>query len=98
MFTFILIIFIVSCITLIMSILLQSGKGGGLGEMFGGGSTERSLFGGMGAQSFVYKATVVAAIVFIVTAVILSAMYSRGLRVQQTPQAPVAPISGGTTP
>jgi len=94
MITLVLVIFVISCLVLIFSVLLQSGKGGGLGEMFGGGGAERSIFGGLGAQSFVYKMTVVAAIVFIVSAVILSVMYSRG-RVQPAAQTPVAPVSSG---
>lgn len=92
MFTFVLIIFTLSCIVLILSVLLQSGKGGGLGEIFGGGA-ERSLFGGAGAGGFIFKVTIGSAIVFVVTSVILSVMYSRHVRIPSGPQVPVAPIS-----
>jgi preprotein translocase subunit SecG len=39
------------CIGLMASILLQSGKGGGLAGTFGAGSSQ-TLFGGRGAASF----------------------------------------------
>ena len=99
MFTFILILFVLACIVLILAVLLQSGKGG-LGEIFGGGA-ERSLFGGTGAGGFILKVTIGSAVVFVVTALILSVMYSRNIRIQPVPQVPVAPVtspSGETAP
>jgi len=97
MLTFLLILFVLACIVLILAVLLQTGKGG-LGEIFGGGA-ERSLFGGAGAGGFIVKVTIGAAIVFVATALILSVMYSRGIRIAPVPQVPVSPVTapGGET-
>ena len=95
MFTFILILFVLACIVLILAVLLQSGKGG-LGEIFGGGA-ERSLFGGIGAGGFILKLTIGAAVVFVVTALILSVMHSRRIRIAPVPQVPVAPVTSPAT-
>lgn len=99
MFTFILILFVLACIVLILAVLLQTGKGG-LGEIFGGGA-ERSLFGSAGAGTFIFKVTIGAAVVFVVTALILSVMYSRNVRIRPVPQVPVSPVTspaGETAP
>ena len=49
-------------VVLILSILLQSGKGGGMGAALGGASAQ--VFGGRGAGTFLSKFTTVAAIIF----------------------------------
>jgi len=97
MLTFFLILFILSCIILILSVLLQSGRGG-IGEIFGG-SGEHALFGGTGAKGFIVKATIGAAAVFMATSLILSVIYSRQARFRPVPQVPAGPVapSGGAT-
>lgn len=57
-------IHIIACITLVLFVLLQSGKEG-MGVIFGGGSS--SLFGSSGAGGFLAKVTAGAAIVFLTT-------------------------------
>ena len=57
-------------VVLILSILLQSGKGGGMGAALGGASTQ--VFGGRGAGTFLSKFTTVAAIIFFCTSLTLS--------------------------
>jgi len=98
MLIFVLVLFILSCIVLIFSVMLQTGHGG-LGDVFGG-SGERALFGGTGAKGFVLKVTIISAIVFFSTSLILSVMYSRQGRVSTAPQVPVerpaAPTVGST--
>ena len=64
------------CIGLMISILLQSGKGGGLAGAFGGGSSQ-TLFGGRGAAGFLSRATTVLAVVFFVTSLTLGLYSSR---------------------
>ncbi len=72
MFAFFLTIhIIVSCI-LILVILLQAGKGGDMGAMFGGGGSQ-SAFGGSGASTVLTKATAIAAGIFMITSLGLSA-------------------------
>ena len=51
------------CIALILIVLLQRGKGAGMGAVFGGSS--QTVFGSAGAASFLTKVTAGAAIVFI---------------------------------
>src|SRR5882672_5222302 len=65
------------CIALMASILLQSGKGGGLAGAFGAGSSQ-TLFGGRGAASFLSRATTVLSVVFFVTSLTLGLSASRG--------------------
>ncbi|MCK4329829.1 preprotein translocase subunit SecG, partial [candidate division WOR-3 bacterium] len=59
---------------LLVVVLLQPSKSGGLSGMFGGGGT--SFFGGRGAAPFLTKITVVLATIFIVTSVILTSISS----------------------
>ena len=64
------------CICLMASILLQSGKGGGLAGTFGAGSSQ-TLFGGRGAATFLSRATTTLAVIFFVTSLILGLQASR---------------------
>jgi len=69
------------CIGLMASILLQSGKGGGLAGTFGAGSSQ-TLFGGRGAASFLSRATTALAVTFFLTSLTLgiNAARSSGLK------------------
>ncbi len=64
---------IIVCLALIMIVLLQTGKGADMGAAFGGGSSQ-TLFGSTGASTFLSKATTAAAIVFMLTSLILAYM------------------------
>ena len=65
------IIHVIVCLALIMIVLLQTGKGADMGAAFGGGSSQ-TLFGSTGASTFLSKATTVAAVVFMLTALALA--------------------------
>ena len=67
------VIHIIVCVALIMIVLLQTGKGADMGAAFGGGSSQ-TLFGSTGASSFLGKATTAAAILFMLTSLILAYM------------------------
>ena len=75
MSTFILIVHIFVCLSLIMIVLLQTGKGADMGAAFGGGSSQ-TLFGSTGASTFLSKATTAAAIIFMVTSLGLAYLSS----------------------
>ncbi len=60
---------------LIFLILLHAGRGGGLSDMFGGGSLGGSMAGATTVEKNLDRITVVAALVFMFTTVLL------GLRV-----------------
>jgi len=84
------IIHIIVCVALIMIVLLQTGKGADMGAAFGGGASQ-TLFGTTGASTFLSKATTVAAVVFMLTSLVLAYMSSHrsAESIMQGPQAPV---------
>lgn len=69
--TFLLIIHVIICFVLIMSILMQPGKSGGLsGGAFGGmGGGGGSMFGGAGAVPVLAKVTMYTGIFFALTCI-----------------------------
>lgn len=71
MYTVIVILHVIVSITLILIILLQTGKGTDIGAVFGGGSSQ-TLFGSTGPTSFLGKLTAGAAIVFMLTSLFLA--------------------------
>ena len=73
MHTFLSILYVFVCLFLILVVLLQSGKGGGLGSAFGGSSTQ--IFGGAGAGNLLTRLTAVSAFLFMTLSVAL-AFYS----------------------
>lgn len=60
------------CILLIISILLQSGKGSSLGSAFGSGASE--MLGGASPANIMNKITTVLVIVFMFTSISLTIM------------------------
>lgn len=66
----------VVCISLILIVLLQKGKGADMGAAFGGSS--QAVFGSTGAMSFLTKTTTIVAIVFMLTSLGLTIMSGRG--------------------
>jgi preprotein translocase subunit SecG len=102
MYGLLLALHILVCLALILTILLQSGKGGGLaGGAFGG--TAQTVFGGRGATDVLTKATMVLGGAFFVTSLVLALMSSgtrgvpsRSLIQEEAKRAiPTAPQQGG---
>ncbi|MBN1560552.1 preprotein translocase subunit SecG [candidate division KSB1 bacterium] len=62
-------IFVIVAFLLVFVILIQSGKGGGLAGIAGGGMNQ--LFGGQGSAPFLTRATAILAAAFMVIALIL---------------------------
>lgn len=90
---------IVASLVLIAVILLQAGKGGGLSEAFGGGSTQTIL--GTKTSVFLKKATAICAVVYILACLLLAVMTShRGRSLVSKAGMPVAtiPASGAQSP
>lgn len=75
MATFLLIIHIIVCFLLIFVVLIQSGKGAELGAAFGGSS--QTLFGSRGAATFLNKMTTIAAVVFMLTSLLLAVVTAK---------------------
>lgn len=70
MYTFMVIIHIITCLFMIGAILLQAGKGAEIGAAFGGSS--QTVFGSRGPANFLSKLTIVFASVFMVTSLSLA--------------------------
>ena len=84
MYAFLLVIHVIVSLFLIFIILIQSGKGEGLSDVFGGGSSQTTIFGSR-TGNFLTKATTASAIVFMVTCLSLALISkrSRGSVVEQ---------------
>ncbi len=67
-------IHVLVCGLLIVVVLLQSGKGGGLAGAFGGAGGLGAVFGGQSAATFLTKATRYLAIGFMLTSLVLALM------------------------
>src|SRR6202042_2303849 len=67
------------CLFLMLVVLLQQGKSGGMGSAFGGGATQQ-VFGGRGAGNLLTRATATGAGIFMVTSVCLAYVSSSGDR------------------
>ena len=76
MFGFFVGVHILICIALVFVVLLQSGRGGGLAGVFGGGAAQ-TFFGGRGAATFLSKATAWLAIAFMLMSILLAVLSSR---------------------
>lgn len=69
------IIHVIIAIALILIVLLQTGRGSDIGAAFGGGSSQ-TLFGSSGSSGFMTKLTTIAAVVFMLTSLVLAYTYS----------------------
>lgn len=108
MTTILVAIHVLVSMALILIVLLQTGKGAQLGAAFGGSS--QTVFGSRGPTSFLGKLTTGAAIVFMLTSLILA--YQSAKRTTTTvvperprqerpapaPTAPQVPPQGGRVP
>jgi len=96
---FLKILFVAVCLFLMLSILLQSGKGEGLSGTFGGSS---QFMGGRAAATFLTKTTTALAATFMLLCVVISILSKTAVtapegqseaqrRLSETPPAQVAP-------
>jgi preprotein translocase subunit SecG len=77
MMGFLIAIHVLVCILLIISILMQSSKGGGMAGVFGGGGNIGGVFGGRGAASFLQKATMWLGVTFAVMTILIGVVSVR---------------------
>ncbi len=70
MYAFLVVIHIFISLTLVITILMQSSKGGGLAGAFGGAGTS-AVFGGRGAASFLQKLTTSLVVSFMIIAILI---------------------------
>ena len=69
--TLLLTLHVLVCISLIIIVLLQAGKGAEVGATFGAGSSQ-TVFGASGGRDFMTKLTTAAAIIFMLTSLTLA--------------------------
>ncbi|MBN1636602.1 MAG: preprotein translocase subunit SecG [Deltaproteobacteria bacterium] len=101
MYGFILAVHIFVSVFLVISVLLQSGKGSDIGAVFGGGGSQ-TLFGSAGPADFLNKATRVLVVVFMLTSLTLgyfaferpsmSIMESQSVTQEAPPEQMPAPV------
>lgn len=82
---------ILICIVLIITVLLQAGKGAAAGFSFGGGASQ-TVFGSSGGKNFFARVTTALAICFMITSIVLSIASSRSAQsyrgvMKQLPQS-----------
>lgn len=93
------------CVLLVVTVLLQAGKGGGLAGSIGGGLASSSVLGGRTAATFLTKATTVLATAFMLSCLVQSVAFQtaettpttatqRTMAEEQAVPAPVIPEAG----
>ena len=80
------------CIFLIAVVLLQRGRGAEIGAVFGGGASS-TVFGSRGAGNFLSKLTTASAVIFMITSLALSYLWTRasGERLFSEPEGAAPP-------
>ncbi len=70
--TILIVIDVITALALIFLILLHSGRGGGLSDMFGGGQLGGSMAGSTVVERNLDRLTIVCSVIFMFTTVILA--------------------------
>ncbi len=91
-YTVLTILHVVVCTFLILVVLLQAGKGGGMGIAFGGSGGSQTVFGSSGAGNFLTRLTAICATIFFVNSLALAYLSSQSdsKRLQQIGEAKAA--------
>jgi len=94
LYYFVVTLYVLVCGLLIITILLQQGKGGDIANAFGGGSSQ-AVFGARSGATMLTRATSVLAALFVLGAITLTVWGSRGSSsvvggIAGPPPAPVA--------
>ena len=94
-------LYVIVCGLLIVTILLQQGKGGDIANAFGGGGGSQAVFGARSGATLLTRATSVLAALFVIGALVLTVWGTRGpssvVGGIDSPAAPAAPPAN-TTP
>ena len=77
MYTFLTVLHVVVCVFLMLVVLLQAGRGGGIGLAFGGSGGSQSVFGSSGGANFLTRMTAVCAFIFFANSMALAYMSSQ---------------------
>lgn len=100
MLTSLIVLHVIICVLLVVTVLLQFGKGAEAGAIMGGGGASQAVFSSSSKGNFFTKLTTVLAIGFMVNSIVLSSMKSRAAKKSlfdgETPIA--APLNSDTAP
>jgi preprotein translocase subunit SecG len=77
MITFLVTLHVVICVLLVITVLLQFGKGAEMGAVMGGGGASQAVFSSSAKGNFMTKLTAILAIGFMVNSIVLTTMKSR---------------------
>ncbi len=99
LFTFIVVVQVLSALTIIGLVLLQHGKGADMGAAFGSGASG-SLFGASGSSNFLSRSTGVAAAIFFGATLALAFIGNQRGAISGgvMENVPVAPAQNSSTP
>ncbi len=95
-------IYVLVCLTLILVVLLQQGKGGSMANAFGGGATQ-AAFGARSGATVLSRATTVCAVLFVIGALYLGIAGQKGPssvvggRAPQSKSGPATPAAPAPT-
>ena len=96
-------VYVLVCGLLIVTILLQQGKGGDIANAFGGGGGSQAVFGARSGATLLTRATTVLAALFIVGALALTIYGTRGPGsvvggIEGPPPTPAPPVNATPAP
>jgi preprotein translocase subunit SecG len=77
MYWALIVLHVIVCTFLVLVVLLQAGKGGGIGIAFGGGGGSQTVFGSSGAGNFLTRMTAICATIFFLNSLGLAWVSSR---------------------
>ena len=102
LFYLVVFVYVLVCGLLIVTILLQQGKGGDIANAFGGGSSQ-AVFGARSGATLLTRATTVLAALFIIGALALTIYGTRGPGsvvggIEGPAPAPAPPVNATPTP
>lgn len=95
----VLIVHFFTCISLIVLVLIQHGKGADIGAAFGSGAST-TLFGSQGSSSFLLRMTSFLAAIFFTTSIVLGYVANKHVKKEQILPIPTniqQPVSMGLT-
>lgn len=77
MTTFLIVLHVIICVLLVVTVLLQFGKGAEMGAIMGSGGASQAVFSSSAKGNFMTKLTTVLAIAFMVNSIVLTTLKSR---------------------
>ena len=77
MVTFLVVLHVIICVLLVVTVLLQFGKGAEMGAMMGGGGASQAVFSSSAKGNFMTKLTTILAIGFMVNSIVLTTVKSK---------------------